>query len=115
MPRQILNPLAQLPVFPDAGMAQVEAHLLKMMFERVGRAAPFSAIHDTRQLIQSVLIEAKRLADFARSRTVTIRNDVGRHCCAELSIPMIDVLDGLLPLVAARQVEIDVRPLAALF
>ena len=25
--------LAQLPVFPDAAMAQVEAHLLKMMFE----------------------------------------------------------------------------------
>jgi len=48
-------------------MVQVEAHLLKMVFEIVRWAAPFSAVHNTRKLVQSVLIESKSFAHLSRS------------------------------------------------
>src|SRR5215471_9829103 len=96
-------------------MVQVEAYLLKMIFEIVGRTAPFAAVHYACKLVQGVLIEAKRLANFPGRRTVAIRNDVCGHRGAELAVPLIHVLDCFLSLVPAWQVEIDVWPLAALF
>src|SRR5213080_1865894 len=110
---QILNTLAQLPVLSDARMVQIEANLLKMIFEIVRWAAPFSAVHHARKLVESVLIESKSFAHLSRSRPVTISNDVRRHRGAELPVPFIHVLNRLFSLVAARQVEVDVRPLAA--
>src|SRR6201988_5057780 len=99
---QILDAFAQLPVLSDARMVQVEANLLKMIFEIVRWAAPFSAVHDARQLVESVLIGSNSFAHFSRSRAVTISNDVRRHCGAELPVPLIHVLNRLLSLVAAR-------------
>ncbi len=61
MPRQILDAFAQLPVFSDTGMIQIEAHLLKMIFEVIGWTAPLAAIHHARKLVESVLIESKSL------------------------------------------------------
>src|SRR5215472_4089487 len=90
---QILNPFAQLPVFPDARMVQVEAHLLKMIFEIVRWPAPFSAVHHARKLVESVLIESKSLTHLPRSRAITIGNDVCRHRGAELAVPLIHVLN----------------------
>src|SRR6266566_4001885 len=113
MPGQILNAFAQLPVFPNARMVQVEANLLKMIFEIVTWAAPFSAVHHARKLVESVLIESKSFAHLSRSRAVAISNDVCRHCGAELPVPLIHVLNCLLPLITTRQVQVDVRPLAA--
>src|SRR5690348_10690082 len=98
---QILNAFAQLPVLPDARMVHVEANLLKMIFEIVRRSAPFAAVHHARQLVESVLIESKSFAHLSRSRAVTISNDVRRHCCAKLPVPLIDVLNRLLSLVSA--------------
>src|SRR5207253_8475812 len=112
---QILNAFAQLPVLSDARMVQVEAHLLKVIFEIVRWAAPFSAVHHARKLVESVLIESKSFAHLSRSRALTIGNDVRRHCGAELPVPLIHVLNCLLSLVSARKVEVDVRPLAAFF
>jgi len=48
MARQILDAFAQLPVFSDTRMIQVEAHLLKMIFEVIRRTAPFAAVHHAR-------------------------------------------------------------------
>ena len=59
--------------------------------------------------------EAQRLADFARGRAAAIGDDVGGHGRAQLAVALVDVLDGALALIAAGQVEIDIRPLAALF
>src|SRR5439155_5643441 len=95
MPGQILNAFAQLPVFSDARMVQVEANLLKMIFEIVRWTAPFSTVHYARKLVESVLIESKSFAHLSRSRPVTISNDVRRHCGAELPIPLIHVLNRL--------------------
>src|SRR5437660_7952596 len=105
---QILNAFAQLPVLSDARMVQVEAHLLKMIFEIVGWAAPFSAVHHTGKPVEGLLIESKRFANFPRSGAVTIGNDVRRHRGTELAVPLIHVLNCLLPLVTAGQVQVDI-------
>src|SRR5437660_12933524 len=115
MPGQILNAFAQLPVFPNARMVQVEANLLKMIFEIVRWAAPFSAVHHARKLVESVLIESKSFAHLSRSRALTIGDDVRRHCGADLPVPLIHVLNCLLSLVSARQVQIEIRPFSAFF
>src|SRR6266481_10032752 len=115
MPRQILDAFAQLPVFSDARMIQVEAHLLKMIFEVIRRTAPFAAVHYARKLVESLLIEPKRFAHFARSGTVPIGDDVRCHRGTKLAVALIYILNRLLSLVSARQIEIDIRPLAAFF
>src|SRR6267143_793770 len=112
---QILNAFAQLPVLSDARMVQVEANLLKVIFEIVRWTAPFSAVHHARKVVESFLIKSKSFANLSRSRAVTIGNDVRRHCRAELSVPLVHVLNCFLPLISARQVQVDVRPLAAFF
>src|SRR5438552_13028576 len=99
---QILNAFAQLPILSDARMVQVEANLLKMIFEIIRWAAPFSAVHDARKPIQRLLIESKSFAYLSRSRAVTISNHVRGHCGAELPIPLIHVLNRLFSLVSAR-------------
>ena len=58
--------------------------------------------------------QAERLADLARRAAAAIGDDVGGHGRAEPAVALVDVLDDLLAPVAARQVEVDVRPLAAL-
>ena len=58
------------------------------------------------------------LPDFARGAAAAIGDDVRRHPMAlggaELPVLLVDVLDDALAAIAARQIEIDVRPLAAL-
>src|SRR5438477_6141586 len=112
---QILNTFAQLPVLSDARMVQIEANLLKMIFEIVRWAAPFSAVHHARKLVESVLFESKSFAHLSRSRALTISNDVRRHCGAELAISLIHVLNHLLSLVSARKIQVNIRPFAAFF
>src|SRR5438067_943001 len=112
---QILNTLAQLPVLSDARMVQIEANLLKMIFEIVRWAAPFSAVHHARKLVESVLFESKSFAHLSRSGALTISNDVRRHCGAELAISLIHVLNHLLSLVSARKIQVNIRPFAAFF
>ena len=58
---------------------------------------------------------AERLPHLARRAAAAIGDHVGRHRRAQLAVALVDVLDHLLAPVAARQVEIDVGPLAALF
>src|SRR6266566_4260697 len=103
MPRQILDAFAQLPVLADAGMIQVEAHLMKVIFEIVGWTTPFSAVHHARKLVESALIESKRFAHFPCGGTVPVGDDVRRHRGAELAIALIHILNRLLSLVSARQ------------
>src|SRR5947207_4297441 len=99
---QILNAFAQLPVLSDARMVQVEANLLKVIFEIVRWAAPFSTVHHARKLVESVLIESKSFANLSCRRAVAVGDDVRGHCGAELSIPLIHILNRLLSLVSAR-------------
>ena len=115
MPRQILNAHAQLEKFPDARMAHIEAGFAELRFERVGFVLVFPMADEARQPIQRRRIEAQHFADFARGGPAAIGDDIGGHGGAELAVALVDVLNGALALIAAGQIEIDVRPLAALF
>src|SRR5258708_8378229 len=98
MPRQILNSFAQLPVFPDARVIQVEAHLLKMIFEVIRRTPPFATVHHARQPVERVLVEPERFADFPRRGAVAIGDDVRGHRGAELAVALLYLLNRLLSL-----------------
>ena len=58
--------------------------------------------------------EAQHLADLAHGAARAVGDHVGGHRGAAFSVAAIDVLDDLLALVAARQIDIDVGPFAAL-
>ncbi len=60
-------------------------------------------------------VEAEGFADFAGGGFSAVGDDVGGHGGAELAVALVDVLDGLLALVAGGQVEVDVGPLVAVF
>ena len=63
----------------------------------------------------SIRLHAQHLADFARRAAIAVRDDIGRHRRAVPAVLLVHVLDDAFAPVAARQIEIDVRPLAALF
>ena len=58
--------------------------------------------------------ETQCLADLARCRTRAVGDHVGGHRGAVRTVALIHVLDDSLTLIAGWQVEIDVRPFAAL-
>src|SRR5260370_8348682 len=91
-------------------MSQLEAHLLEVVFEVVGRTAPFSAVHHARKPIEGLLIESKCFAHFPRGGAVTVGDDVRRHSGAELAVALIYILDRFLSLVSVRQVMIVLFP-----
>ena len=72
-------------------------------------------MHQTRQTPQCLFIKAERFANFARCQTPAICNHVRGHRRAKLAVAFVNVLNRALTLIAARQIEIDVRPLTALF
>ena len=72
-------------------------------------------MHQPGKPAQCLVIKAERFANFARRRSATISDDVCRHRRAEFSVALVNILNRALALIAARQIEIDVRPLAALF
>src|SRR5205085_8296969 len=61
------------------------------------------------------VIKPEHLADFARCRSPSIRDDVRSHCRAKFSVALINILNRAFTLIAARQIEIDVRPFATFF
>ena len=63
---------------------------------------------------QSAAGQPERLAHLARRAPAAIGDDVRGHRRAQPPVALVDVLDDPLAPVAARQVEVDVGPLAAL-
>ena len=115
MPRQILH-LAPEPR-EQAGRAirvQIEADRRHLPRQRVARIDELEVVHHLRQPIDLRRIEAERLPHLARRAAAAIGDDVGGHRRAEPAVFLVDVLDHLLAAIAARQIEIDVGPLAAL-
>ena len=75
---------------------------------------PLVASHVLGEAVDLLDIHPEDLADLTRSALLPISDDVGRHRSAARTVALVDVLDGSLAAIAARQVEVDVRPLAAL-
>ncbi len=112
--RQVLHSQIQLEKFADARVAQIQAGIAELALGRVFRIFPFPRAHQAGELLDRCDLEPQRLAHLARRRTAAIRDDVGGHGRAQLAVAIVDVLDDALALVARRQVDIDIRPLAAL-
>ena len=115
MPRQVLQAHAQLQIFTHARMPQIKTGIAELLFQGIVRPLPLPRAHQSRKLIDGFGIEAQRLAHLARRRAPAISDDVGGHGRTQLAVALIDVLDHPLALIAAGQVEINIRPLAALF
>ena len=113
MARQVLNAHAELKILGDARMLNVEARVLKRVRHGVVFAAPLPMADEAGEAAERVLIEAQRLAHFARRRLAAIGDDVGGHGRAQFAVALVDILNGLLALRLRRQIEIDVRPLVA--
>ncbi len=115
MARQILHRQAELEEFAQARMREVEPGIAELALQRLVRIVVLPRAHQLREPVEHLGIEAQHLADLARRRAPAIGDDVGGHGRAALAVALVDVLDGALALLARRQVEIDVRPLAAFF
>ena len=115
MARQILHSFAKLEKFPNAPMLEVETRVAELAGQRVAGVSVFPRSHEGGQAIERFRIERQGLADFACGRAAAIADDVRGHGRTQFSIAFVDILNGALPLVAAREVEVNVRPLAALF
>ena len=115
MPRQILDPQPQLGERPHPRHARATGRRPR----GCGRTSRSGSVNSklfitfaSRSI--SSLVERQRLAHLARGAAAAIGDDVGGHRRAEPAVFLVDVLDDALAAVAARQVEIDVGPLAAL-
>jgi hypothetical protein len=113
--RQVLRHAVELEKFAHARMVEVEAGVAELALGRVVGSLSIPRCATRLLRASSVVIEAQRLAHFARGGAAAIGDDVGGHGGAALSEALVDVLDDALALFAAGQVEIDVGPLAALF
>ena len=92
----------------------IDAAGLQLQRQVVGGVAELEAPQQLRQAVDLFEREAERLADLAHGAARAVGDDVGGHRRAARAVALVDVLDDALALVAARQVDVDVRPLAAL-
>src|SRR5262245_30692994 len=115
MSRQILQTQTKFQEFTNTRLAHIEARHTELSFECVGFILVFKMPDQLCQALECFDIEAENFADFTSGRASTICNDIGRHRRAKVAIPLVDILDGALALIAAGEIEIDVRPLTSLF
>src|SRR5208283_2053856 len=99
----------------DARRGDIDAALAQQRDDIVMVVAKLICLIEARELVDLFGWKAEHLADLTHRAPRTIGDDVRRHRGAALAIAPIDILDDLLALVAAGQVEIDIGPLAALF
>ncbi len=115
MPGQILHLAPEPREQPHAIGIQIQADRRQVARQRVGRIGELEVVHHLREAIDLLGVEAERLPHFARGAPAAIGDDVGRHRRAQAAVFFVDVLDHPLAAIAARQIQIDVGPLAALF
>src|SRR5262249_53308233 len=115
MPRQILQAHTQIQILGDAMVAEVKASVVEVTVKSIVGAAPLPAADQRGETVQRLHVKPKHLADLARGQASAIGADIGGHSGAALAVSPIQILDGLLALVAAGEIEIYVRPLAAFF
>ena len=96
-------------------MIQIAAGLDHPLAQRVGRIDELELVHHLRETIDLRRVDAERLPDFARRALAAIGDDVGRHRRPEPAVFLVHVLNHPLASIAARQIEVDVGPFAALF
>ena len=118
VPRQILDLHLQAHEVLHAQIGRDRSRRLRAprgIVSTRSRISPkFQVPSGLRELVGLLEREAERLADFARRGAVAIRDHVRGHRRAVHAVRFVDVLDDALALIARGQIEVDVRPLAAL-
>ncbi len=113
--RQVLHLPPQLGEMPHARLVAGHAGLGEALRQRLVRIDELELVHHLGQPIDLPFVQVERLSHLARRTLAAIRDHVGRHGGAVLPVFLVHVLDHALAPGAARQVEIDVGPFAALF
>ena len=113
MARQVLDLLPQTAERLDDRLVKVDADFAEVALESLFRIDELEVVHHLREPIDLLRFDRQHLSHFARGAPPAVGNDVGRHRRAELSVLLVDVLDDLLAAVSAREIDVDVRPLAA--
>ncbi len=114
MARQVLYPLPQVHEVPDPRAVGSEAGFLEVTVEVVLGIHPFEVVHQLRQAVDAIGLDAQGLAHLARGTPPTVRDDVGGHARTMRAVLLVHALDDAFTAIAARQIEIDVGPLASL-
>src|SRR3982751_6462869 len=129
MARQILDLFPQPSECLDHRMMNLEADLAKIPVERLLGIHPLEMVHDLCEPIDLRRFERQHLSDFPGRTAAAVGDDVGRHrntwpdwrragltgVSDAAAILGIQMLNRALAAIAAREIEIDVRPFAALF
>ena len=95
-------------------MLQIEPASLEIAGERIFFIFVLPRVQQPRKPVEHFRVERQRLADFARRRTSAIGDHIGRHRRAQFAVSLIDILNRALALISAWQIQINIRPLAAL-
>ena len=113
MARQILDACPERGELSNPRMPRVAAGLREVSCEDRLRILVAPVLHETRESVLHVGRKPEGLADLTRGAAAPVRDDVGGHPRPEPPVAPIHVLDHALAAIAARQIEVDVRPLAA--
>ena len=114
MARQILDGRPEMGEVAHDRLAGIAAGLAEMDQEAIARILVFPVADEPRQPVAERRRQAERLADFPRRAPAPVGDDVRGHRRAQPPVALVDVLDDPLAPVPARQIEIDVGPLAPL-
>ena len=112
--RQVLDLGEQSREQAHARVLPRDARAREARLERVVRVHVLEAPKVLRQPVDLALLDPQHLADLARGAPVAVGDHVRGHRRRGGAVARVDVLDHALAPVAARQVEVDVGPLAAL-
>ena len=114
MTGQVLHTSPQHAELLDPRVGPVDTDLVEPAREGVLRVGPLEVVHDLGEPVDLIGSDRQHLADIACGTATAVGDDVGGHPGAQPAIPLVDMLDDPLPAVAARQVQIDIGPLAPL-
>src|SRR5438270_4352379 len=96
-------------------MTEVKPGILEATVERIVLVAELPVAHDSSKAVQRFGLKPERLADFASGKSTTIRNNIRSHGGTALTVALVDMLDHTFALIAARKIQIDIRPFTTLF
>ena len=108
--RQPRDLLAESEIKPDAAIVFREPRFGGAVLQRVEVGGELEVRQQPREAIELGLRQAQDLSDLSRRRAGAVGDHVGGHRGAARAELRVDVLDDLLALGAAGQVEVDVGP-----
>src|SRR5678816_1885866 len=102
--RQALRLLVKLEEFSDARLAQIQTGGAKLSLIGIVWIFPFPPVYECRETRKRFVVEIEHLPDFTHGRAPAISDDIRSHRRAEFSVALVNVLNGLLALLSARQI-----------